>query len=290
MCHNVESHVFRTMREAARAGLANITLKNHIMFHLVHRPLSDGAIRLASRVICLSTRDWWYLTTRLRRRQSDVFLKVNGADSQYFIRDRVYANPPRVLFVGGWLDIKGRRLLPRIWEQVRTRLPGASLTVVGTGCSAAAVYADFPPAAYPTVRVVPRVQTESEMTQVYRDHEVFLMPSITEGSPLSLIEAMAGGLAVVAADVGGIPDIVTAGENGLLFASGDATAAADAVGQLLADPDQITRLGVAARRRAAELTWEAAAAAVVVVARAARQPDGVLPESEGQPGPWPPPL
>ena len=287
MCHNVESHVFRTMSMAARSGLASVTLKNRVMFHCVHRFLSDGAIRLADQVVCLSATDWEYLATRLRRWPADLIRKVNGVDASYFVRDRAYGRPPRVLFVGGWLDVKGRRVLPPIWSRVAERFPDATLSIVGTGCSPDIVLNDFPPAARPNVRAVTRVETEQGMAEVYRTHDIFLMPSLTEGSPLSLMEAMAAGLAVVAADVGGIPDIVTPGVDGLLFPRGSAAAAAAALEDLLTDPGRVAEFGAAGRRRADELTWDASAAAIEAAALAALR-RGTSTEFAGRPGRWPP--
>ena len=76
---------------------------------------------------------------------------------------------------------------------------------------------------------------------------VFVLPSHAEGLPMSLLEAMAAGCPVVATAVGGIPDLVSHGVNGLLVEPGDAQALADAVGRVLADPKLARSLGRAAR-------------------------------------------
>lgn len=76
---------------------------------------------------------------------------------------------------------------------------------------------------------------------------VFVLPSHAEGLPMGLLEAMAAGCPVVASAVGGIPDLVTHGVNGLLVEPGDSQALADAVGRVLADPKLARTLGRAAR-------------------------------------------
>lgn len=76
---------------------------------------------------------------------------------------------------------------------------------------------------------------------------VFVLPSHAEGLPMSLLEAMAAGCPVVATRVGGIPDLVAHGVNGLLVPPGDAAALAEAVHRVIANPSLAHKLGRAAR-------------------------------------------
>jgi glycosyltransferase involved in cell wall biosynthesis len=75
--------------------------------------------------------------------------------------------------------------------------------------------------------------------------DVFAMPSLSEGLPLALLEAMSAGLPVVASAVGGIPGVVRHGENGLLVPAGDAAALEGALRDLITGPGA-RRLGLAA--------------------------------------------
>ncbi len=79
---------------------------------------------------------------------------------------------------------------------------------------------------------------------------VLVVPSMTEGSPLVTLEAMAAGVPVVASAVGGIPDQIRHDKEGLLVPPGNSDALADALLALLRDPDRARRLGEAGRRRA----------------------------------------
>jgi glycosyltransferase involved in cell wall biosynthesis len=80
--------------------------------------------------------------------------------------------------------------------------------------------------------------------------DLFVMPSLSEGLPLALVEAMSFGLPVVVSGVGGIPEVVTDGVDGLLVPPSDSTALAAALRTLLGDPALRRRLGTAARARA----------------------------------------
>jgi glycosyltransferase involved in cell wall biosynthesis len=92
----------------------------------------------------------------------------------------------------------------------------------------------------------------TDLPAVYSDLDVVVCCSRNEGTPVSLIEACAAGKAVIGTQVGGIPDIIAAGVNGLLVPSGDAPALAGAVFELLGDPVRRKSMGLAGRQMVLE--------------------------------------
>jgi glycosyltransferase involved in cell wall biosynthesis len=72
--------------------------------------------------------------------------------------------------------------------------------------------------------------------QLFRSADIMVYPSSHEGMPMAVIEAMACGLAIVATKVGGLPDLVYPGWNGLLVPAGEPDQLASAVHQLVVDP------------------------------------------------------
>ena len=95
--------------------------------------------------------------------------------------------------------------------------------------------------------------------------DVFALSSRFEGLPLALLEAMAAGLPVVATTVGGVPEVLTDGVDGLLVEPGDAGALQVALGKLLADPALARQLGARARLRAESFDIDRAAERIVGV-------------------------
>ncbi len=89
-----------------------------------------------------------------------------------------------------------------------------------------------------------------DVLSVHKAFDIFVMSSLTEGLGTSLIDAMACGKPIVATTAGGIPEVVTDGETGILVPPRDPARMAEAIAALLKDEPLRRRLGEAGRRRA----------------------------------------
>jgi glycosyltransferase involved in cell wall biosynthesis len=92
--------------------------------------------------------------------------------------------------------------------------------------------------------------TRADVDELLADSDALVLSSRSEGFPMSVVEAMAAEVAVVASSVGGVPEAVADGETGLLVPPGDAEALAGALRSLVDEPSRATALGEAGRRRA----------------------------------------
>jgi glycosyltransferase involved in cell wall biosynthesis len=97
----------------------------------------------------------------------------------------------------------------------------------------------------------------TDIPQILADSDIFVLPSLWEGMPIVLLEALAAGLPAVATDVPGVTEVLTDGETGLVVPPKDAGALARALRELLDDPALRRRFAQAGRRRVAEdFGWE----------------------------------
>ncbi|RIK92696.1 MAG: glycosyl transferase family 1 [Proteobacteria bacterium] len=163
-----------------------------------------------------------------------------------------------VLAVGNLYPVKGHATL----LQAAAKLPGVAVAIAGRG--------DEEPRLAALARslgVADRVRLlglRDDVGRLLVACDVFAHPSLREGLPLAVLEAMAAARAVVAARVGGIPEAVREGETGLLVPPEDPDALACALAALLSDAPRRAALGAAGRARvAAELSSERMAARYV---------------------------
>jgi glycosyltransferase involved in cell wall biosynthesis len=92
----------------------------------------------------------------------------------------------------------------------------------------------------------------SNTSRYIKTFDIFTLPSLSEGLSSSILEAMATSLPIVATEVGGIPELVKHGDNGLLVAPADPVLLARAIQQLADDPEQCRRMGLKGRERVEE--------------------------------------
>ncbi len=184
-----------------------------------------------------------------------------GVDTESFhpdlasvaMRERLtqgHPEDPLLVYVGRLSAEKGIDRIKPILEAI----PNARLALVGDGPyreELEALFTDLP--AY----FVGYLQGE-ELGAAYASADAFVFPSLTETLGLVVLEAMAAGCPVIAANAGGIPDIVTDGENGFLFDPQNDRGAIEATQRLLANPLERDNIRRAARQEAERWGWSAA--------------------------------
>lgn len=161
--------------------------------------------------------------------------------------------PPTIGFVGRLLDDKGIRTLIEAHRLLRARDPKVRLLIAGTPDPAnpASVTAEEA-AAWSKEAGITWLGHVDDITQVWRQAHIAVLPSRREGLPLSLLEAAACGRPMVATDVPGCREIVVPQESGLLVPVDNAPALADAIWRLWVQPELRRLYGLRARELAVE--------------------------------------
>lgn len=170
------------------------------------------------------------------------------ADSPWGVGDFVIGTVARVQ------DVKNHRALVDAFARLRAQRPDLAphvrLSIVGDGPLLPAVRAQV--AALGLQDAVWLPGARSDIKALLHSFSLFALPSLAEGTPVSLLEAMASGLPVVASRVGGIPEAVDDGVHGRLVPVGDVEALAQALERYAADPQLGRRHGTAGRARVEE--------------------------------------
>lgn len=144
----------------------------------------------------------------------------------------------------------------RAFALIQQRVPHAQLIVAGDGSERHALRDLAATLAPGKVDFVGAVAPEN-MHALYDQADIFVNASDVDNQPLSIIEAFASGLPVVTTDAGGIPDMVTDLETGLIVRRGDHEALADRVIRLLCDKELATDIAARAREECGRYSWAA---------------------------------
>ncbi|MEO8843500.1 MAG: glycosyltransferase [Kofleriaceae bacterium] len=166
---------------------------------------------------------------------------------------RVPREVPRVLFLSNLLEAKGPLVLVDALTRLADRGVAFEATFAGAPTneiSESAMRAALAPFEH-RVRYVGPVMGEAKQA-LFRDHDLFVLPTRADAFPLVLLEAMMWGLPVVSTFEGAIPDIVVDGETGCLLPGHDAELLAERLEILIRDQRLRTAMSQRARKRFVE--------------------------------------
>jgi glycosyltransferase involved in cell wall biosynthesis len=209
--------------------------------------LRADVVTAPSAAVLELTRTW--LGSQLAARVVPNPIDIRGFSPNESPRER------EVLFVGRLERGKGLAIFCRVAPLVLSRCPDVRVRVLGSdgmdenGRSWRSRILD-------SVREEDRSRiafehvSRRELVNSYRQASVCIVPSLWENCPYVVLEAMACGTPVVATRRGGLPELIQHGRTGFLVGPEDAEGFADAICDLMNDPEKSRRMGLAARRQA----------------------------------------
>ncbi|HYX30919.1 MAG TPA: glycosyltransferase [Pyrinomonadaceae bacterium] len=271
-------HVFTPDSGAAMLIRAGHELKIPVLYHEMgtahHMPMLEDHYRRLENVLPLCT-EFAALSPRLASEWSARFPFLKSISVLPLIMRRAEAFDLGLAeslrteqtvfgFAARLEEGKGPLVLLDALARVNATQPLAMIRIAGTGLQVAEVKARVRELGLrDNCEFVGQYSEPLGRTAFMESLDAFVLPSFAEGTPNSVIEAMAHGLPVIASAVGGVPDIVDP-ECGVLVPAGDARALAEAMLLLVRNPDLRKRMGLAARARYEKLFEPAAVLPVLL--------------------------
>ena len=211
----------------------------------VYRWAERLAAPLAHRIITVSERDR-DLALRHGIARSDALVAIHNGmpDVEHALRAAPGAAPPRMVMVARFEEQKDHPALFRALARLQ-ELPW-SVDLVGDGPLSGA--AEALAAELGIAHRLRFLGLRTDVAEILRDAQLFLLISNWEGFPRSILEAMRAGLPVVASDVGGVSEAVVDGLTGYVVGRGDTNALHLRLAELLNAPDLRARMGAAGRQ------------------------------------------
>ena len=170
-------------------------------------------------------------------KRDKVPVVYNGVDCKRYDIPRIKSDKIRFVTVGTIYSVKNYSFLVDCFAEVAREIDNVTLTIVGDGVLRGEIEEQIQKTGVSDkVRVTGVV---SDVENYLADADVYVASSIFEGLPISMLEAMSAGLPVISTKVGGVPDIIKDGENGILVASGDKEGYVQALRSLINDPSKL---------------------------------------------------
>lgn len=265
--HGVEARAWRLALDERRHGRAGPSLKTRLLYPATALSQCRVALTRADHVLCLNSEDRAFLATHYGIEPARTTRIWPGADPIYgeASTGRTYQRAERLVFFGTWRKNKGTEDLVPAFVELADRHPALSLTLLGTGVADTDVVAAFPTRVQARIRPVRHIEPPAA-ARALAEADIFVLPSLFEGTPLTLIEAMMSGLPIVTTATCGMKDVIVDRDNGLLVPIRSPAAIVAAVDRLVSDPALRARVGQGARTAArARHTWRSAAQPVAAV-------------------------
>ena len=262
--HGVERRGWQLALEELRLGREGPSLKTRLTAPLTILWQAKLGLRRADHIFCLNFEDRDYLMRWLKLSGEKITRIYPGASQSYaaVAESRSYDKVGQLLFAGTWLSRKGIKEVVAAFTTLAATHQDLKLCVLGAGMPDELVLDYFPTDIRERVSCI-RSRNDDETAAVLARSDIYLLPSLFEGTPLTLIEAMMSGMPVVTTETCGMKDVIQHNGNGLLVPVRSPETIVAAIESLMEERALRARLGRQAHLDALEnYTWEHVALSV----------------------------
>jgi rhamnosyl/mannosyltransferase len=211
-------------------------------------------LKSATKIICLSEPQKKFIALKYGLPLGSIVVVPNGVAETYFVGKKTHLDAvdtvPHLLFVGRLAAQKNLSLLIEAIAQMQTKV---FLDIVGEGELRKDIEALILKHQLQNVQLHGK-KIGKELLEIYQSADIFVLPSLKEGFSLSMLEALAAGLPIVASDSPEMRSIL--GECGVLIQNPTATNYARALDATLSNKDTIQKLGALSIQKARSYSWE----------------------------------
>jgi glycosyltransferase involved in cell wall biosynthesis len=249
----VESHGVE--RRAWENNIIIEKLRTRIFFPIWRLRNCDKGIKNATKLLLINSDDKTYVENKYKRKSDDIFIFKNGVK---IFKDFVYEDSLReftILFNGSWIERKGIDVLVSAANELFCKGLVINYLLIGTGKKSSEVLNDWPQDLRKFVTVIDKFESCKEIEYLSMAN-VFVLPSFSEGQPLSLLQAMSAGKCCITTNTCGQKDIVKNGETGFLIPVGDYKILSNTIYKCYQNSELVKYIGENAKLEMKLRTWK----------------------------------
>lgn len=263
---HAHSHLFFSTNMCAivrRLGSSPLVITNHglisqtvpMWVHRVYIPtIAKWTFRSADRIICYTEKEKSMLI-ELTIDSNKIAVIHNGIDTNVFVPPNKETNCGQILWIGRFIPGKGAEYLIETFSILVREWPDLKLLMIGNGPFKKNIEQKIHELNLSKNIIMKGFVPNSELPSIYQNSDVFVLPSINEGVPRTILEAMACGIPVVCTELPQLIDIVKG--CGIMVPKRDPQALAEAVSKIISDKGLSQKLGENGRKNVVDnYSWE----------------------------------
>lgn len=260
--HGLERRAWEIELKYQNESSRKIPLRTKLLYPIWRLGSCDLGMRRSTALLMPNQEDAAFAQNYYRRDPSQVFVMKNGVYPSQLDETVQPKDKFTVLFLASWIERKGIKTLLEAAQILNEKGLQVNWLLVGTSVGKEKILPDWPTQLHSSVEVIPTYR-RAEEENIYARSNIFILPSLFEGQPLALLQAMESGRCCITTDAFGQRDVIQHGYNGLLHEPGNAQQLASLIEECANNEEFRTSLGRNAKLSMQNRSWKTVAGEVV---------------------------